>query len=50
MRVIFIALLLVVGALGGAMALLGAKATLILFAWLCVVAGLVALGLDEVER
>lgn len=43
-------LLLVVGALGGAMALLGAKATLILFAWLCVVAGLVALGLDEVER
>ncbi|WP_408636208.1 MFS transporter [Primorskyibacter aestuariivivens] len=43
-------ILLVVGALGGAMALLGTKATLILFAGLCVAAGLVTLGLDEVER
>lgn len=43
-------MLLGVGLLGGAAALLGARATLLLFAALCVAAGLVALGLDEVER
>lgn len=43
-------LLLLVGLLGGAMAVLGAKAVLAVFAALCVAAALVALGLDEVER
>lgn len=43
-------LLLVVGALGGAVALLSAEAALALFAVLCAGAALAARGLDEVEE